>query len=436
MRRLAQITFGATLLPMSWALAVSTGQGRCLSTELDWYTSIVGETPCETYQRLRQVCHTSYQVFLLPSQVPADTCDDPVPGCCCNSIAFQLSMLCLNCQRTSVVNGTAGGISAPPGSLQKYLASCPDGTGRSLPQDVQSAVCNEGLRIDDFLYDGSSNDGSWVYSLVKDSMMLEQKVQKNSTFSRCSNTTSNSNAIVSSSESSPPGPTSSPTERAGQSSESTSRLGKPSTGAIIGAVLGGVGPLAIIGAICWFCAGKRGSKRDAAVQTDTSDLDGDSKNKPTALMPAISPVAASVSHIGARTSFSLRGALVPARTPSLRNGIQLPTAAMRRQSAEVVLLRPMSSSSDSQSPRPRSPSIYSVRRSTSEYVRPPSLEEPTKSRGLEPLSPIRSEMEMSLPSPYLPTRSPLRPAYPPIYGEPENGAAEFPSGFAQGRYAV
>jgi hypothetical protein len=28
----------------------------CATDQLDWYTSVVGETPCRTYERLRQIC--------------------------------------------------------------------------------------------------------------------------------------------------------------------------------------------------------------------------------------------------------------------------------------------------------------------------------------------------------------------------------------------
>jgi hypothetical protein len=28
----------------------------CATDQLDWYTSVVGETPCRTYERLRQTC--------------------------------------------------------------------------------------------------------------------------------------------------------------------------------------------------------------------------------------------------------------------------------------------------------------------------------------------------------------------------------------------
>jgi hypothetical protein len=28
----------------------------CATNQLDWYTSVVGESPCRTYERLRQIC--------------------------------------------------------------------------------------------------------------------------------------------------------------------------------------------------------------------------------------------------------------------------------------------------------------------------------------------------------------------------------------------
>lgn len=62
---------------------------------------------------------------------------------------------------------------------------------------------------------------------------------------------------------------------------------KPSTNAIVGAVLGGIGPLAIVAAICFFCAKRRGSKRDVGVQTSKPDSDD---LKPLTLMPSTDPI--------------------------------------------------------------------------------------------------------------------------------------------------
>ncbi|KAI0655616.1 hypothetical protein C8Q70DRAFT_424010 [Cubamyces menziesii] len=83
----------------SWHLAhASPGNTTCASSQLDWYTSVVGETPCATYQRLRQICNNDYQVQNFGHDPPGDHCDDQVVVCCCNTVAFQLSMLCMKCE--------------------------------------------------------------------------------------------------------------------------------------------------------------------------------------------------------------------------------------------------------------------------------------------------------------------------------------------------
>ncbi|KAI9064692.1 hypothetical protein FKP32DRAFT_1569415 [Trametes sanguinea] len=95
--------FLATLLPLFWCSGVlaTLGNTTCASADLDWYTNAVGETPCSTYQRLRQICN-------MPQETPATTnsvspsgipdyhpCSPLIASCCCNSISWALSMLCL-----------------------------------------------------------------------------------------------------------------------------------------------------------------------------------------------------------------------------------------------------------------------------------------------------------------------------------------------------
>ncbi|KAI0760337.1 hypothetical protein C8Q74DRAFT_220667 [Fomes fomentarius] len=360
---LAQILLGVVFSPVCWTRVVSRGETECLTGELDWYTSVVGETPCTTYQRLRQICNTSYQVLFLPLEVPPDMCSDPIPYCCCNYIAYQLSMLCLNCQYDTVLNGTEGGIGAPGDAFERYLASCPNGTGRRLSQDVQDAVCNEGLRLDDYLYNGGTEGGSWNYSLVKGNMILEHLAKNNNTFFRCSDvtttTTTSSSAIVASSSTSTDISTSGPTA-VGSVGGGISVPTKPSTNAIVGAVLGGIGPLAIVAAICFFCAKRRGSKRDVGVQTSKPDSD----DKPLTLKPSTDPIQlmdGRVSHNGSRASYDLRGALIEARERSLRT---LPSSDVRAPT--VVHLRPLSTTNTASN----APSIYTVRRSASTNPRP------------------------------------------------------------------
>lgn len=88
------------------------GNTTCLlSQPQDWYTDAIGETPCRTYERLRQLCDSACEKILslnVPTLIgfvdqvgdfgdvaPGDKCDSQNPTCCCNSIAWQLSMLCL-----------------------------------------------------------------------------------------------------------------------------------------------------------------------------------------------------------------------------------------------------------------------------------------------------------------------------------------------------
>lgn len=149
----------ALLLAALSVQPVEAGNTTCVSRQLDWYTSVVGESPCTTYQRLRQICNNDYQVPSFEQAVPGDQCDDQVSSCCCNTIAFQLSMLCLICQQDHQDAGGSG-TDAPKGSFDVYRNSCPPAKTYTLPDDIQRAVCNVGVRIDDFLY-GGWDDGSW-----------------------------------------------------------------------------------------------------------------------------------------------------------------------------------------------------------------------------------------------------------------------------------
>ncbi|TBU46228.1 hypothetical protein BD309DRAFT_954473 [Dichomitus squalens] len=167
------------------------GNTTCASRQLDWYTDVVGENPCVTYERLRQICNIDYQVPSMPGKPPGDHCDDQVSECCCNTIAFYLSMLCLNCQQDTT-NGYAVGIDAPIGTYQKYLNGCPNQrTLTGLPADIQAAVCNQGIRLDDFLY-GGWDDGSWFYVYTKENAGTQHAAHNNNTFTHCQSQVSSS----------------------------------------------------------------------------------------------------------------------------------------------------------------------------------------------------------------------------------------------------
>ncbi|KAF8827259.1 hypothetical protein HHX47_DHR5000668 [Lentinula edodes] len=69
------------LLLLVALLAKADGDVACTGTGLNWYINMVGESP--------------YQVGTMNVNTPPDACDEQVADCCCNSVAFTLSMLCL-----------------------------------------------------------------------------------------------------------------------------------------------------------------------------------------------------------------------------------------------------------------------------------------------------------------------------------------------------
>ncbi|KAM5536430.1 hypothetical protein V8D89_009866 [Ganoderma adspersum] len=193
------------------------GNTTCVSRQLDWYTSVVGESPCMTYQRLRQICNNDYQVPRFAAAVPGDHCDD------------QLSMLCLVCQQDH--QDTSGsGIDAAK--------------NRTLPDNLQRAVCNNNIRLDDFLY-GGWDDGSCVYT--KENAELSHAANNNNTFTHCPNQTSASSSLSSASSThkfSSPRPSS--TGEAGGTVAAATSTKPVSRGALIGGVVGGVLGLTVI----------------------------------------------------------------------------------------------------------------------------------------------------------------------------------------------
>ncbi|KZS96531.1 hypothetical protein SISNIDRAFT_483087 [Sistotremastrum niveocremeum HHB9708] len=181
------------------------GDTVCKGVAMDWYTLTVKETSCRTYERLRQTCNSSYTVgeqtvHGSTSQGAPDACTDQNSACCCNYIAFALSMLCLNCQQdvgSLLVGGTGGagedtGFIAGAGSFHLYLTNfgqspqCAPQLNTSFPQNVQQQVCLEGLNIDDNLYSASnfSPDGSWISTNVMHNMQ-QSMASPNYTFNKC-----------------------------------------------------------------------------------------------------------------------------------------------------------------------------------------------------------------------------------------------------------
>ncbi|KAG1830235.1 hypothetical protein EV424DRAFT_322543 [Suillus variegatus] len=246
-------------------VVLAAGNTTCLSSQLDWYTTAVGETPCMTYQRLRQICNSAYVVGDFSATTPGDRCDDQVADCCCNSVAFVLSMLCMNCQEDAVA-GNVAGIDAAAGTYSTYLATCGTSTNYSLPVGIQQAVCNENIKIDNFIYNRTFwSDGSWFYRWTADYAVEQQAINNNNTFTVCPNQVSPSASLPTSTTAPTAGGspittiivsalhTSSGNTNSVASSTSTSRT------AVIGGAVGGaaLAIIAVLGGVYCYRRGKR-----------------------------------------------------------------------------------------------------------------------------------------------------------------------------------
>lgn len=142
------------------ARAESPYLSKCNSTALDWYVDAIGETPCMTYQRLRQLCNSQYQLPQFNPLTPGDACDTQLHSCCCNYVAFSLSMLCFNCQYNNNPNGT--GIDAGLGAYFDYADGCTPMLNYTINLGVQSAVCNSHIDLGSWLYTTQwPTDGPW-----------------------------------------------------------------------------------------------------------------------------------------------------------------------------------------------------------------------------------------------------------------------------------
>ncbi|RPD56169.1 hypothetical protein L226DRAFT_91823 [Lentinus tigrinus ALCF2SS1-7] len=263
----SSLAFVLATAAISCIPGVHAGNTTCASNQLDWYTSVVGETPCDTYQRLRRICNPDYEVPGFRPDTPGDQCNDQVSACCCNTVAFQLSMLCMNCQYDTVNGDISSGIDAGVGAYSLYKGTCGVGTNHSLPTDVQKAACNENIRLDDFLY-GGWDDGSWFYIFTKQNAAKDHAANNNNTFTHCPDHSSSSSysptafypggsngaettSSITSSD------TSIPTTIPDSSSNTTHRS---NAGAIVGGVLGAVAGLLLLGGLYMFWRGRRNRK--------------------------------------------------------------------------------------------------------------------------------------------------------------------------------
>ncbi|RPD56168.1 hypothetical protein L227DRAFT_288283 [Lentinus tigrinus ALCF2SS1-6] len=226
---------------------------KCASAQLDWYTDAVGETPCETYQQLRQICNPSYTVPKFFPNTPGDSCDDQVSSCCCNTVAFVLSMLCMNCQYDTQLGEV--GIDAGKGAYSLYAGNChPRAANKTLPNDIQQAVCNKAIKIDRNIYDVFWTTEDWFYVWSKENMVKDLAATNNNTFTKCASTTKNDTVSttqsVSDSITASTMDSSSTTAPAAASSSSSSSSSK--VGPIVGGVVGGVGGAIAAGVMGFF----------------------------------------------------------------------------------------------------------------------------------------------------------------------------------------
>ncbi|KAI0683053.1 hypothetical protein C8Q76DRAFT_762999 [Earliella scabrosa] len=225
---------------------------QCASNQLDWYEDAVGETPCVTYQRLRQICNSDYRVGEFRSLTPGDNCDDQVSACCCNTIAWSLSMLCFNCQYAEA--NQPNGIDAGAGGADIYLATCRDRTkDKELRSDIQQAVCNKEIKLDRTLYNLFWSDGAWFYTYFKQTMQKDLAVTNNNTFTKCASTTRNETDTTSLGPSS----TESSAGATGTDSSSNASSSRTNLAPIIGGAVGGVIALLAIAGGLLFCFWKR-----------------------------------------------------------------------------------------------------------------------------------------------------------------------------------
>ncbi|KAJ8091946.1 hypothetical protein PM082_024181 [Marasmius tenuissimus] len=205
---------------LSFSAAQGEGTAKCADSGLDWYVGGAGETPCRTYERLRQICNSNYRVGKLNPNTPPDFCDEQVASCCCNSVSFALSMLCLTCQRG--VGSSGIGIDAGKGAYQMYLNAgrpnnqfCSPQVNKTLPGDIQNAVCNNNIKIYDGLYNLFWGDGTWFYVYTSQTLTKDQNANPDTVLGKCSSpkppTTTSTSTSTSSTPKTVPTTTSTPT---------------------------------------------------------------------------------------------------------------------------------------------------------------------------------------------------------------------------------
>ncbi|KAJ8496963.1 hypothetical protein ONZ51_g793 [Trametes cubensis] len=226
------------------------GNTTCASTQLDWYTDVVGETPCATYQRLRQICNPDYRVPAFRPNTPGDNCNDQLG----DVMLLQFNLVGIEHAMYEFDAATANaGIDAGNGAYTMYAATCGNPTNHTLPGDIQTAVCNREIKLDRNLYGLFWDTGAWFYAYTKDTMTKDFAVTNNNTFTHCNSTlqptssegTTSTTPTSSLHSHSPSDALTGPSSTSTASSNSSTPIA-PIIGGAVAGVLGGVA-LALLG---------------------------------------------------------------------------------------------------------------------------------------------------------------------------------------------
>ncbi|KAH9920050.1 uncharacterized protein B0H18DRAFT_1025670 [Fomitopsis serialis] len=208
------------------------------SNTLQWYINAVGEDPCMTYQRLRQVCNSnlrrSFKYAVSPGSVVSEEADCLQDTCCCNSIAWSLRMLCINCQWDEFGAGDPGHSARTSGSG----LYCGDGYNQTLPDSVQNAVCNKNIRISPFLYSIYWPDGSCTTF----ELLAQQTLASNQSLDMCASNSSSTTSTTSATGTAT-------STNTGTSPAQTSSGSKVDRAAVVGGTLGAALGLVLVGVI-------------------------------------------------------------------------------------------------------------------------------------------------------------------------------------------
>ncbi|KAH7106179.1 hypothetical protein BKA62DRAFT_826549 [Auriculariales sp. MPI-PUGE-AT-0066] len=144
----------------------------------DWFNSH-GLNPCQQYQQLRQHCEPTYEVGMMKETIVKDQAPDVCKsGCCCNTVAFNLAMMCLSCQTGTEVNALKDAYAA-------YLGTCSPSFTAELPANVQRKVCAQGPQLKRWVYETKFVDGSWVYEVTKRTAERQSQQQNDSAQAIC-----------------------------------------------------------------------------------------------------------------------------------------------------------------------------------------------------------------------------------------------------------